>query len=134
MQTGDNDSTRGNRIKELLGGATTRSAAKNGRDDCMDAGGRAASGTAAGAFFITSTAIVALVSLTAISYRPSGVVADARDVTSDVREESIAPAPVSLNMVPLRYAVRVVLESGNVFYFDERTAAMLGAVKLASVK
>lgn len=125
MYTGGSDSTK-NKIKEILSGATS-SAPVRGAHGAMKIGRRTRD-----AFFVTSTAIVALVALTAISYRPSGVAADAHGINSDTHEESIAPALVSLNMVPLRYAVRVVLESGNVFYFDERTAAMLGAVRLAS--
>lgn len=124
MYMGGSDSTK-NKIKEILSGATSN-ATTRGAHGVMKIGRRTRD-----AFFITSTAIVALVSLTAISYRPSGVAADARDVASDVREESVAHAPVSLNMVPLRYAVRVVFESGLELYFDERTAAMLGAVRLA---
>ncbi len=127
MHTGGSDSTK-NRIKEILSGATS-GASVRGAQGAMKIGRRTRD-----AFFITSTAIVALVALTAISYRPSNVAADARGINNDMHEESVAHTPVSLNMVPLRYAVRVVLESGNAFYFDERTAAMFGAVKLASAR
>lgn len=121
MYTGGNDSTK-NRIKELLSGATTR-----GTHGAMKIGRRTRD-----AFFLTSTAIVALVALTAISYRPSSVVAESRGVISDAHEENAASAPASLDAIrySLRSVVRVVLESGYEFYLDERTAAMLGAIKL----
>jgi hypothetical protein len=122
MYTGGSESTK-NKIKELLSSATTRSA-----HGAVKIGQRTRD-----AFFLTSTAIVALVALTAISYRPSSGVAESRDVSSDAREESIAPVTASLDAIryPLRSVVRVVLESGYEFYLDERTAAMLGAVRLA---
>lgn len=127
MNTGGSDSTK-NKIKEILSGAAS-SAPVRGAQGAMKIGRRSRD-----AFFVTSIAIVALVALTAISYRPSHVAAEAHSVNSDTREESVAPAQTSLDMIrlPLTYAIRVVLESGNVFYFDERTAAMLGAVRLAS--
>jgi hypothetical protein len=127
MYAGGNDSTK-NKIKEILSGAANNVTTR-GAQGSMKIGRRTRD-----AFFITSTAIVALVALTAISYRPAGVVADARDVASDVREESVAPAPVTFDAVryPLTYVVRVVLASGNEVYLDERTAAMLGAVKFAN--
>lgn len=125
MYTGGSDSTK-NKIKELLSSATTRSA----QGSAVKIGRRTRD-----AFFLTSTAIVALVALTAISYRPSGAATESRGISGDTYEEGVAPSAVSLDAIryPLRNVVRVVLESGYEFYLDERTAAILGAVKAARI-
>jgi len=111
-----------NKVKELLRsatGANTQKGKRRRRDS----------------FFLASIAIVALVALTAISYRPSEAMN--RAVQPSVPEEiSIAPAiierePVTVTRYPLTTVVKVVFESGAELYFEYRTAAMLGAVKLA---
>lgn len=119
----DGDVLTKNKVKELLRNSTepkTPKGKRRGRET----------------FFVANIAIVALVALTAISYGPSSATIRAIDAVSEedasatIERESASGEPIRY---PLISTVKVVLESGNEFYLDERTAAMLGAIKLASV-
>lgn len=106
----DGDVAIKNRVKEFLRGAAAPKVKRHGRDS----------------FFFSGIAVIALVSLTAISYRPSGSGGNVR--------EDISPPILrfpSADRFPLAYSVRVVLTPGREFYLDERTAAMLGVIRTA---
>lgn len=120
----DGDVLTKNKVKELLRNSTEPKAPKGKRR------GRET-------FFLASIAIVALVALTAISYRPSEAVNHAIQPSSP-EEISSAPAAVerdpasnTVTRYPLTTVVKVMFESGAELYLEYRTAAMLGAVRLA---
>ncbi len=112
----DGDVTIKNKVKDFLRGATPPRIKRRSRDS----------------FFLANIAIVALVALTAISYRPSGAASHANRPDEDARvvieREPASGAPFRY---PIISAVKVVLESGAEIYLEERTAAMLGVVKFA---
>lgn len=122
----DGDVLTKNKVKELLRSATEPKTKnkRRGRDS----------------FFLTSIAIVALVSLTAISYRPSEAVSRAiqpsapEEISSAPAAIERDPAPNTVTRYPLTTVVKVVFDSGAELYFEYRTAAMFGAVKLAQAE
>lgn len=118
----DGDALTKNKVKELLRSATESKPKRWRRES----------------FFLASIAIVALVALTAISHKPSG--ADSRAIHFSATDEPAEAPPASIEREPMlvsvtRYPlitiVKVVFDSGAEYYLEYRTAAMLGAVKLA---
>lgn len=111
-----------NKVKELLRSATPPRGKRWKRDS----------------FFFAGIAIVALVALTAISYRPSEAMNRAlRPHTLEETGSVLATAerePLTVTQYPLTTVVKVVLESGAELYLEHRTAAMLGAVKLTKAE
>lgn len=114
----DGEAITKNKVKELLRSATPPKGKRWGRER----------------FLLASIAIVAL---TAISYRPADI---GGRMFPPRGPEEIARAPATFeygqaqdNVVryPLTTVVKVALGSGDELYLEYRTAAMLGAVRLA---
>lgn len=117
----DGDVLTKNKVKELLRNSTEPKAPKGKRR------GRET-------FFVANIAIVALVALTAISYRPSLSVDRGIDLTQRAEDGDSTFARDAESSTVIRYplttAVKVILPAGDEVYFEYRTAAMLGALKM----